>query len=393
MKATALSLKVQSKTQATLMPAANDSINESSAELTNAGPLREVARAISEDRARDAEATLRHHLAEVERSDERRALERYIFAAALARRLSAKAVAEANLYLNHFEVPQIHLFNLLAHHVPQVSMTTVIANACIAQAIAGQARPTVIDIGIGTGRQIVSLLELLHATKQLPKQMTVIGVEPSDFCLGRADENLRAAAERFGVALSFRALRNVAERLTGDDWARMAALCTGRPAINASFALHHIADVDGRDVRDDVLLRLRSLHPAALVVSEPDVHHLEHDFLARFDNCWRHFGATFVALDRLALSKSDRDALKVQFFGREIADILGNPEDTRSERHERASSWLERLERTGYVPRMNVELPPSGAVISVRNRGDRASLQLGSEPLVAVLCAVPASAR
>jgi hypothetical protein len=368
---------------------AHDLVEAPRSEPSEAGPLREVARAIAEGRSADAEATLRQHLAVLERSGAGRAVERYVFAAALARRLSAEAVAEANLYLSHFEVPQIELFNLLADRVPQVAMTTEIANGCIAQAIAHQAHPTLIDVGIGTGRQIVGLLESLHARGQLPNQMRVIGIEPSQLCLGLAHDNLRQAAARLGVALSFHGLRNVAEGLTADDWAQLAALCTDHPAINASFALHHVADIDGRDVRDDVLLRLRSLHPAVLVLAEPDVHHLEHGFLARFDNCWRHFAITFAAIDQLEIPRSDQDALKVRFFGREIADILGNPEDMRSERHERASSWLARLERTGYRTRMNVALPPSGTVINVRNRGDRASLELGDEPLVAVFCAVP----
>jgi hypothetical protein len=371
---------------------AEDLVEEPCAEPTAAGALREVARAIAEGRPGDAEATLRDHLARVEQSGDGRAIERYVFGAALARRLSAEAVAQANLYLNHFEVPQIHLFNLLANRVPQVALTTEIANACIVHAIGRQTHPTVIDIGIGTGRQIVGLLESLQAKRQLPKKIRVIGIEPSELCLGLAQQNLREAAARLGVALSFHGLRREAEGLTRDNWAELAALCTDRPAINASFALHHVADVDGRDVLYDVLLRLRSLRPAVLVLSEPDVHHLERDFLIRFDNCWRHFGITFAAIDRLAIPKSDRDALKVRFFGREIADILGNPEDTRSERHESASSWLARLERTGYQARMNVELPPSGAVINIRNRGDRASLELGDEPLVAVFRAVPVDA-
>jgi hypothetical protein len=370
--------------------AAKDFVREIPGEATPAGPLREVARAIAEGRTRAAEATLRRHLAEVERSPETRGVERYVFGAALARRLSAEAVEEANLYLKQFEVPQIQLFNLLADKVPQVSMTTAIANSCIARAIGEQLHPTVIDVGIGTGRQMVALLDSLCATGRLPKRMTVIGIEPSDFCLRLAEQNLREAAARLGVGLSFHAQRSAVEELTDEDWARLAALCKGRPAINASFALHHVGDVGGSDVRDEVLLRLRSLRPLALVLSEPDVDHLERRFLVRFDNCWRHFATTFVAIDRLTIPKCDQDALKVQFFGREIADILGSPDDTRSERHESASSWLRRLKRTGYEARMNVELPPSGPVIDVCNRGDRASLEFADEPLVAVLCAVPA---
>ena len=97
-------------------------------------------------------ATSHSLLEAVRRDDDPRAVGYYVFGAALARRLSKDAAEEANLYLNRFDVPQIHLFNLLAHEVPQVGLTTVIANRCIAGAIEGSAHPTVIDVGIGTAQ-------------------------------------------------------------------------------------------------------------------------------------------------------------------------------------------------------------------------------------------------
>lgn len=55
------------------------------------------------------------------------------------------------------------------------------------------------------------------------------------------------------------------------DWHQIRQACTGRPMVNASLALHHIADdEDGADQRDAVLRHLRALNPALLVLAEPD---------------------------------------------------------------------------------------------------------------------------
>ncbi len=358
----------------------------------HAARLRRIAHGIATGANREAERELGELLASVEHDGDPRAIGYCVFAAALARRLSRAAAEEANLYLNRFDVPQIHLFNLLANEVPQVGLTTIMANGCIARAIAGHPHPVVIDVGIGTGRQMTSLLELLRQSGQLPARLTLIGIEPSDWSLDLAEKNVRSAAVDLGIELSFHRFCNVAEGLTRDDWHRLGELCRTRPAINASFALHHVSDVGGRDVRDDVLLRLRSLNPAALVLSEPNVHHLERDFLLRFENCVHHFETTFSVIDALSISQTDKDALKVCFFGREIADILGNAEETRSERHESTTSWLGRLARTGYAPSLEIELPPSGPVIRVTRRDGYATLDSGEEPLVAVLCATPLDA-
>lgn len=314
-----------------------------------------------------------------------------VFGAALARRLSGSADDEANLYLTRFDVPQIDLFNLLALEVPQVKLTTIIANRCIMQAISNHAHATIIDIGIGTGRQMVELLEVISAEGTLPQTLTLIGIEPSDSSLDLARENIQNVEQKLGIAIDFHPICSVVERLTPDDWDDLAARCATRPVINGSFALHHISDVDDRDVRDDVFARLRALEPLTFVLAEPNVHHVEPDFARRFANCWRHFGATFQVIDELAIAQRDKDALKVCFFGREIADILGNAEDSRSERHERTSSWLARLKHAGFEPCLDIELPPSDSVIDVTRRCGYATLDYRDLPLIAVIAATPVS--
>ena len=288
----------------------------------------------------------------------------YMFAAALARRLAGIEVAQANLYLSGFEEPQIHLFNLLGRAVPFAQLATRICNDAIMQAIAGQQQPTVIDMGIGTGRQVGVLLDSLAAAGKLPRQLTVIGIEPSDWALDETWRHVEVTAARVGAKVVFIGIAASAEALSASDWHRVRNACTTRPVVNASFALHHIADAEvGDDQRDDALQRLRALNPALLVLAEPDVDHLEPRFYQRFQNCMAHFGAVFRRLDRLPLAQAGRDALKVGFFGRGIADILATPESQRSERHESAAQWLRRLQAAGFDSAFSGKLPTANSSV------------------------------
>lgn len=313
-----------------------------------------------------------------------------VFASALAQRMAGRASEVANLYLRRFEVPQIQLFNLLGRHVPMVGMATRIANDTMIQAIAGQAHPTLIDVGIGTGRQIAVLLGDLAAADRLPPRLTVIGIEPSRPALNEARCTLEAVAAGLGVDLQFHAYAASAEALGDDDWRAIAAACSTRPVVNASFALHHIADdARGQELRSAVLRQLHRLAPQCLVLSEPDVDHVEPRFLQRFRHCCAHFGAVFGVLDTLPLPQAERDALKVGFFGREIFDVLATPEALRSERHETAATWRDRLVATGYSVRLaTTPLPASGhAGVTAAVRGERIAILAGDEPVVSILVA------
>jgi hypothetical protein len=123
------------------------------------------------------------------------------------------------------------------------------------------------------------------------------------------------------------------------------------------------------------------------------VDHLEPRFLPRFRNCFAHFSAAFHVLDSAPMAQSERDALKVGFFGREISDVLGAPEALRTERHERAAAWAQRLRSAGFAlaPAI-VALPPSTLpTLAAVQAGARVALMVRGEPLVAVMLAHPAA--
>lgn len=347
--------------------------------------------------AASADAALRSLLDDLAGHEDPRCVGLYVFAAALARRLAGVAEQQANLYLSRFEVPQIHLFNLLGRAVPFVGLATRVANDAIVRAIGSAREATVIDVGIGTGRQICRLIETLAALDCPPERLTIAGIEPADWALADAEREVMASGRRHGIAVRFVALQGTAEALAAADWQRLREACRGPVVVNASFALHHIADLDGCDQRNQVLRRLHELQPVLLVLAEPDVDHLEPGLYDRFRNCWAHFGAVFRTLDRLDLAQADRDALKVGFFGREIADILSMPEGRRSERHESARSWLKRLTATGFDVRYDGDLPRAEAAhaqaVRLARRAYHVSIDAIDEPVVSVFTATPFGLR
>ncbi|MGM9482232.1 GRAS family protein [Roseateles sp. NT4] len=353
--------------------------------------LHRLARAV-EAGSPAARAGLLQWLDGVQQSDDPRHVGLYVFGAALAQRLEGRTAIQANLYLQRYERTQIELFNLLGRALPFVGLATTVCNQAIARACRGAHSAVLIDVGIGTGRQVLHLLPALVA--QGLRELTVIGIEPAEAALQQAREQLEQAGRKIGLALRVLPVLGSVESLEEGQWALIRGVCAASsPIINASFALHHIDDDEqGRDQRQCVLQRLHELDPALLVLAEPDVDHLETALYPRFRNCFAHFNAVFDTLDRLELEQAERDALKVGFFGREIADILGQPEGRRSERHESASQWLRRLADAGFDVAVDESVAAVGITrgpVRLRRRTYHCSLEAGGEPVVALFCARP----
>lgn len=342
-----------------------------------------------------AQTTLADLIATVEGHPQ--ALQYQLFARGLAQHLTESGPQQANLYLADLPVNQIDLFNLLAKHVPFVSLSAKIANECLAQFCHNQDEVWLIDIGMGTGRQLVTLLEQLHREQQLPTHIHIVGIEPAAESLVIADSTLRAAAQKMGCAIEFLPICRTAEALSAAEWQAIRARVQ-HPVINASFALHHIRDTkDGTlgqiDQRNHVLKQLLTLTPRVLVLSEPNVDHLEPNLRQRLQNCWHHFGTVFHVIDQLPIRSHEKEALKVNFFGREIDDILRPEETLRTERHEPVERWLQRLSDSGYqtvLPvRMNQIVPP----IQVRGHDGYVGLDYGEETVISVICATPVNSN
>ncbi len=338
------------------------------------------------DDARNTLATLRGRLDVDSSPDDMQYL---IFAAAISRRLFGKAAEEFNLYLRRYEVAQINLFSLLASRLPLVPMAGTIANELIAGLVRGQDTFTLLDVGIGVGRQEVALLNMLAQAQALPRQLTIVGVEPGEDSLRTAEAALTAATRELGVGLRFIGIPRTAERLGEEHWALLADL-KGPRIVNAAFAMHHIAwQPEGEDLRDVFFRRLREWSPAGVVLCEPNSNHHRASLRERFHNSWRHFYYTFQLLEELDIPRQEKNTIKV-FFAREVDDILSTQDEQhRSERHEHVSAWLERLDRNGFrlEERLTRQWTATHPAVSIRPQRGYVGLEYRDETIVAVICA------
>lgn len=312
----------------------------------------------------------------------------HVFASALAKRLSAKVAEEMNLYLKQYEHSQIDLFNKVAGRFPFVGKTGQVANNYLALYIEGHEEVSLLDIGIGTGRQVVALLSLLETKRSLPRKLNLYAIEPMADALELAKQSVAAQCTRLGVELNFHAYPRFVENISEKEWTSLIPPA-GNLLVNASFALHHIHGCEA--VRGHTLQKIRALRPLAVVLSEPDSDHFEPDVTIRFENCWEHFETIFTFIDELRLSEAETIQMKL-FFLREIEDIVGNREDSRFERHEKAEKWILRLGHAGFRMHTNPKaaegLEPH-PLMKVTLHKDYIGFDYRDKTLVAVICAVP----
>lgn len=313
----------------------------------------------------------------------------YLFATALMKRLDPVRNEQMNLYLRKYDVPQITLFNLLAQKYPLVANASRLANSLLARYVHPGEPVSFLEIGIGTGRQIVSLLQELSLQDRRPSLIELFAIEPNEQCLRQAQENVMQAAESCGIRVAFHPIPYEVESMPDEIWSRLAV--GGSMLVNASFALHHIRDTPaGSAGKNGVLSKLCSLRPAVVVMCEPDSDHQTSDALSRFVHCWEHFSLVFELIDSLDIPSEQKRALKV-FFGREIEDIIGNSELLRCERHESTTDWINRLEQAGFSPNpdmngLSLHIP---RVVSSASDKWHIGLGAGDINLVSVICAVP----
>lgn len=314
-------------------------------------------------------------------------LQYYIFASALSKRLESDKAAEINLYLRQFEKTQISLFNLLAEHLPTVALAGPLANEVLAGYMGGQDEVTLLDVGIGSGRQEVALLHLLGAQGRLPRKLNVVAIEPDAGSLLEAGFALAEAAQALGVELEFHPVHKVVEELDEEDWRMFASF--GAPLfVLGAFAVHHVRSAPGQHARDALFRRLRALDPDAVVLCEPSSNHDSSSLVERFEAAWHHFGLTFRIIDGLEVNDREKAAMKM-FFAREIEDIVANADETRCERHEPVDAWVRRFRDAGFTPVAEwsgVSHPAAGPV-RVAARDGYLGLDYGDETLVAILCA------
>ncbi|AFC29444.1 GAI protein [Paenibacillus mucilaginosus 3016] len=313
----------------------------------------------------------------------------YLFAKALVKRLDPASHEQMNLYFKQYDVPQITLFNLLASKFPLMNDVTRLANAMLLQAMETGQHVRLLEIGIGTGRQIVGLLHQLKELGKSPASFTIHAIEPNFSCLQEAMDNVGKAAEGLDFPVIFHPIHAEIEQLTDADWQRLIPRQPGL-LVNASFALHHIRWIRlGLENKDEVLRQIRLLNPSLVVLCEPDSDHHHPQIEQRMRNCWNHFSALFELIDSVQLPVEHSRGLKL-FFGREIEDILSAPETLRCERHEATVNWIARLSEAGFQPCPALQPPEAGSLPDVGITSGAWHVGFGSRALnlISVLCAV-----
>ncbi|WP_051317010.1 GRAS family protein [Ectobacillus panaciterrae] len=348
--------------------------------------LIQIIRQSYSEQITNTQTVMQNFIDQLDLQKESEDLDCYIFASALSKQFNFEHNNNINLYLQRFEVPQIVLFNMLAEHFPLVSIAGQLANKILEQFIELHDEISILNIGIGTGRQEVDLLNQLELNGTLPKKLTLFAVEPSAESLFQAKSNIQAAAAEKGIELVFHSFCTTAEELTPEDW-NFISESEYPLLVNAAFALHHIRELeDGFDTRNRVIQHIHDLNPLAVILCEPHVDHNTSSLGERFQNCWRHFRTVFKIINQSELSDKGKNTLKL-FFGREIEDILGKTENVRTERHEIGEKWIERLSLSGFTPVKPNILPdiplPNG--FSFRWNNSYLGLEYEKETLVSVL--------
>lgn len=274
------------------------------------------------------------------------------------------SLSRENLYLRNYEVSQIQLFDILIAKLPYVKYSQSIVNSKIVDLLKEYEEATLLDIGIGLGTQVRNILNQCKDIKGF-KKLVVLGIEPGAEALAIAQQSILAMQAEMPFSIEFKGYHGFAENMD------LTKLDYGTPnlVVNASLALHHIQT---DEKRTQVLSQIKSLNPAGIFLIEPNVNHFEPSFLKRFCNCFNHFYALFKTIDGLEIHPNEKSALKL-FFGREMEDIIGKPEAERFEKHEPATTWINRLHRLNYTMKSNLLYLPvtieSGVCIADHSEG------------------------
>ncbi|MBN2743287.1 MAG: hypothetical protein JXR39_05275 [Marinilabiliaceae bacterium] len=290
-----------------------------------------------------------------------------------------------HIYLKNYEISQIQLFDILSRKFPFVKAAHDVVNGIILSRMYDKSDVTILDIGIGQGTQICKLLSRIPDSAHY-QHIRVVGIEPFESALRRAEFSIRQELSRFSFSTEFVGKRAFVEKLSVDDLRALLGEDPGAVIVNASLALHHIQSLEERD---RVISCLRSLLPDALLLTEPNVDHFEPDFYRRFQNCYRHFYHVFQVIDRLDAGGVDKNGLKL-FFGREIEDIIGRHNGDRYEKHEPGYRWVEKLNHHGFIIDRDCFNPLMEVGCGVKLTVDREGfLGFGyeTEIILAVICA------
>jgi hypothetical protein len=237
----------------------------------------------------------------------------------------------------------IDAFQILSLRVPVVSWTTTIVNAALIHACQkNSGKIFFLDIGMSFGRNCIEFLKTL-ATCQRDAEVTVYGIDPDSASLETASLEIdKFAKMHSGMKVNVTTIPHFLENLRPEELESIfeSARASEVRLVHSAFTVHHLSKENRQLALKNVVERCK---PTAFVLSEPNVNHLEENYLNRVTNALGMFSLLHELIHKDPnLSVDERFAVWNTFFGKEILDIVGTHEDARSEKHEPIENWIER---------------------------------------------------
>ena len=285
----------------------------------------------------------------------------HLIAESLLQRIDLQLLESKNIFVQEFDIPQTTLFYSMAEAVPFVYLGHSLANQYMLSVIENLKSFTIMDIGIGNGKQVGRLLEELK--ERDVETVKIIGLDPVEQNLENSREEINVIREHSPFDIEFYPICNMAENLEDGDFDEIRKIGGDSILINSAFSLHHTSHpLKDREARTNLFRRLAELQPLILTMVEPNSNHDTEELTKRLHHSWEHFGTVYALIDEWSIDDSHKFLIKEKFFGREIKDIFGTSDYFRCERHELYDSWLLRLHKAGFKPYeysgVSVELPP-----------------------------------
>jgi hypothetical protein len=237
----------------------------------------------------------------------------------------------------------IDAFQVLSLRVPVVSWTTAIVNTALIHACRkNSGKIFFLDIGMSFGRNCIEFLKTL-ASYQSDAVVTVYGIDPDSASLDVAYLEIDKFSKMHSdMTVKLTIIPHFLENLRPEELESIfeSARDSEVRLVHSAFTVHHLSKENRQLALKNVVERCK---PTAFVLSEPNVDHLEENYLNRVTNALGMFSLLHELIHKdPKLSADERFAVWNTFFGKEIVDIVGTNEDARSEKHEPINNWIQR---------------------------------------------------
>lgn len=204
---------------------------------------------------------------------------------------------------------------------------------------------TMLDIGVGTVRQVRRIIEWIPRYWPQVRRVHIIGVEPHDHLAGLAQTELDALAQWQSLGVSYTLLREFAQNL--DTSAVADHLPFGRlDLVNASASIHHMRQAE----KKRLLQVICSWEPRLFMISDADSDHestlpdLSLELIANVTSFYTHL------LDLMCSQQPDAETVACYrgFCFYDARNILMETAERRIEFHTTAEQWKNYLVEAGF---------------------------------------------